>query len=165
MSEAENTNVVQFGVTRDELWDVFAERFLFSNSKDCWEWRGARTQNYGVMQADKNSRLAHRVSYTLFVGPIPKGMSVCHKCDNPPCVNPLHLFAGTHADNMADMREKGRARGLVGVEHHSAKLNDESAMAIYESAGTQHEIARRFNVSRETVSGIKTKRYWRHIHE
>jgi len=67
----------------------------------------------------------HRVSWELHYGPIPKGMSVLHKCDNPPCVRPDHLFLGTQQDNLQDMRNKGRHRWGLGERHAHAKLTTE----------------------------------------
>ena len=77
----------------------------------CWEWTGYRERfGHGVTTIPGSSRAvkAHRASYVLLRGPIPDGMFVCHKCDNPPCCNPAHLFLGTAADNNRDMRTKGR---------------------------------------------------------
>lgn len=148
-----------------ELADEFLKRFALTGSNDCWVWQGSMNGAYGALNFQRSTYAAHRVSYSFFIGLIPDGLHICHECDNPPCVNPLHLFAGTHADNMADMKAKGRARGLVGVKHHSAKLNDHAAMQIFLSQGPQSDIANKFGVSRETVSGIKNKRYWKHIHE
>jgi hypothetical protein len=82
----------------------------------CWEWTGKARHpfGYGVFglgTRQAGTMQAHRFSYQLYVGPIPDGMCVLHKCDNPPCVNPDHLFLGTRADNNHDMIAKGRYRG------------------------------------------------------
>lgn len=77
----------------------------------CWEWSGTRNSGgYGDIRVDCRTTKAHRYSWEIHNGPIPAGMLVCHKCDNPPCVNPSHLFLGTARDNVNDMIKKGRAR-------------------------------------------------------
>lgn len=77
----------------------------------CWIWRGSTTKDYGMLKGTAyNNMLAHRVSWMLHNGPIPDGLDICHYCDNPTCINPHHLFIGTHKDNMMDMASKGRAR-------------------------------------------------------
>ena len=81
-------------------------------SKDisgCWLWLGAvDAAGYGDFWFGGTNVGAHRVAWTLFMGEIPAGRFVCHHCDRPPCVNPAHLFVGTHGDNMRDASQKGR---------------------------------------------------------
>ena len=88
-------------------------------SEGCWIWTAGKRGNngYGGFRVSKDSiKLAHNVSYELYVGEIPKGMKVLHKCDNPLCVNPKHLFLGTQKDNVQDMRQKGHCRNRFSVK-------------------------------------------------
>lgn len=76
---------------------------------DCWEWTaGCNRKGYGKFSLDGATRQSHRISWELANGQIPEGLCVLHRCDNPPCCNPAHLFLGTHADNHADRSLKGR---------------------------------------------------------
>ncbi len=94
-------------MTDTEFWS----RVLTGSVDECWPWLGARmTNGYGKLTYGGWNVSAHRLSYVLAFGPIPEGMCILHKCDNPRCVNPAHLRAGTQLENMQDMHAKGRAR-------------------------------------------------------
>ena len=87
-------------------------------TKDCWEWVGCKTDGgYGRYGRKIKLQKAHRISWTLINGEIPKGLFVLHKCDNPSCVKPEHLFLGTAKDNTQDMISKGRKSDVSGEKH------------------------------------------------
>lgn len=89
--------------------DKFKKYYEIDNNSDCWLWKGGTNNvGYGMIRDGIGMRTAHRVSYELHVGPIPKGKHICHSCDNPKCVNPNHLWVGTHSENMLDSWAKGR---------------------------------------------------------
>ena len=145
------------------------ERFMAKiiKTNTCWLWIGSRCKGgYGHFQVRKKPYIAHRLSYTLFKGPIPEGHEVCHKCDNPSCVNPEHLFTGTHSDNIQDSDRKGRREMTKGENNCNAKLTVHEVLEIrkiYTSKlGNQKELAQRFNMSRTGI-GYIVNRGWRHI--
>lgn len=97
------------GPTRGTLEKRFWERVDKRAPQECWPWLGrTNALGYGTIDDKGTSKLAHRVSYELHVGPIPENHLVCHDCDNPPCCNPAHLFLGTDTENIQDMINKGR---------------------------------------------------------
>src|SRR5262245_26673336 len=99
----------------------------------CWLWSGARfTDGYGAFRFRGRQQKAHRVSFTLHRGEIPEDMQVCHTCDLKCCVNPEHLFLGSHADNMADRNRKGRQS--AGTRQPRAKLTPTLVEAIRDRA-------------------------------
>lgn len=108
---------------------------------------------------------AHRVSYEMKHGTIPKGMSVCHTCDTPPCVNPKHLFIGTQKDNIADAHSKGRLKNgtSLGSLHGRSKLTEEQVGIILKDTRTHRKIAEKYGVDRSTISFIKQRKTWKHV--
>ena len=158
-----------------------AERFWPKVRKagpdDCWIWTGSQTPS-GYGQIGRGSRgcgqlQAHRVSWELANGPIPDGLWVLHKCDNPPCVNPSHLFIGTRADNMRDCASKRRllaqanpSRLARGSRHGKAKITERDAIGIrsrLHAGESQSAIARSLGVSVALVHFIANGRTWKHV--
>jgi hypothetical protein len=137
----------------------------------CWLWTGQFGGGYGVYQLSKTTShdgkivrrriYAHRFSWELHWGAIPEGLEVCHKCDVPKCVNPEHLFLGTHAENQADMAAKDRSP--AGVRHANAKITDVDVVAIRNSRETLAVLADRYGLSQQTVSEIKNRKIWKHV--
>lgn len=133
---------------------------------DCWPWRAGCAYGYGKFTARSKAYRAHRVSYSLANGGIQSDMLVCHRCDNPSCVNPNHLFLGTDADNSRDMATKGRA--AKGAGNAAAKLSAADVYALraaYAGGAPQRALARRFGVARFTVHAVVTGKSWTHIPE
>lgn len=130
----------------------------------CWEWQAAFNHGYGWFSVSRlKAKNAHRVSYELYVGKIPSGMFVCHKCDNRKCVNPAHLFLGTNADNMHDMAVKGRANRPTGERHPRARLNEEMVKEIRLGFSSTKDLAKRFGVALITVQKAKAGTNWSHL--
>lgn len=143
----------------------------FKKAEGCWEWTGAKKPSgYGNFFWEGKYWSAHRFSYTLHIGVIPDGDVVCHRCDNPGCVNPAHLFVGTQLKNITDMITKGRGGPATrkGASHLNAKLTDEQVQGIRKQrrAGeTLKSIAKDFGVSEATVSLITRGKTWTHLVE
>ena len=144
-------------------------------SDGCWTWTGhVNGKGYGMIRrgVGLGNTTVHRLSWEMHKGPIPDGLLVCHSCDNPPCVNPAHLFLGTTTDNMRDMVAKGRSGGqrhphlVRGERNGAARLTVQDVLAIRTrlAAGeTQSALARSFNVSRGTIRLVGLRVTWDHV--
>jgi predicted XRE-type DNA-binding protein len=141
---------------------------------DCWEWRGARhPSGYGFLyagslyQGNKRFVRAHRLSWEIHNGAsVPKGLCVLHHCDNPPCVNPAHLYVGDRADNARDRAERNRGKQQHGETNDNAKLTEAQVREIDElvkGGATQMEVAARFGIKQPQVSRIIRRETWREI--
>ena len=128
----------------------------------CWLWMGVTAHfGHGVIAINGKKRHAHRIAWEVFVGPIPDGLNVCHKCDIPSCVNPAHLFLGTDMDNFNDMRAK--RRHAFGERSGQAKLTERDVRVIRSDARPNRTIATEYGVSGVLIGMIKRGRIWRHI--
>lgn len=134
-------------------------------SGDCWEWTGTRNNNgYGVIRIQRKMIGAHRVAYELAFGAFDKALFVCHRCDNPTCVRPDHLFLGTLSDNAADMCRKGRQ--AKGERNGHASLTDKKVVeirALYKHGITVPELAAVYGSTRSAVGHAVKGRTWRHL--
>lgn len=138
-------------------------------TEGCWGWlRSKNKAGYGKL--GRGSRgdgwiFAHKVSWILHYGPIPAGKCVLHKCDNPECTRPDHLFLGTQLDNIKDMNRKGRhksnSEAISGEKCYRAKLTPEQVIEIRSRTETRKELAKQFGVGRHIIDCIKAGKTWK----
>lgn len=150
----------------DDIKARFWAKVDKQGNDDCWNWTGSlRGRRYGDLRVNGPKEKAHRVSWVIHNSQIPDGICVCHRCDNPACVNPSHLFTGTHADNMADRDMKGRLGPRHGEYGSNTKLTEKQVIEIIRLRGgvTQVTLAERFGVSPSTIGMIHINKTWRHI--
>ena len=137
------------------------ERRLDKTNGDCWKWTaGTVGLGYGRMRHEGRLLLAHRVAWEVKNGPIPAGLFVLHRCDNPPCCNPAHLFLGDHAINDADKRIKGRQPSMQGVRNPNARRKPDEIIAIRNDPRPVAEIAADLGCHYSYVRYIKKRKLW-----
>ena len=132
---------------------------------ECWIWAGNQDKyGYGRIGINYKRYYAHRLAYELIYGLIPEGMLVCHKCDNPLCINPEHLFLGTNGDNSKDMVNKNRSYHPIGELHPLHKLTNEQVIEIKQLYSTgkylQTELAKQFNVCSTEICLLVNNKRW-----
>jgi hypothetical protein len=133
------------------------------NENGCWVCTSHGRTSYGYPMCHPGNRHVYisHIMYEKYKGPIPDGMFVCHRCDNPPCINPDHLWLGTAKDNIRDCVQK--KRNNIGEKNGLAKLTVKQVQEIRQASGLQREIAERFGVSQSLISMIKNRVWWKHV--
>lgn len=159
------------GPARKPAIERFCRMCKRDRKTDCWLWQGAVGKNgygmgFSIVGGHGGKGVgAHRASYMIFIGPIPDDLFVLHKCDNRRCVNPKHLFLGTHQDNMNDMRRKGR--GLQGEDISWSKLTEKDVIEIRKSyvpyRVTFKMLAEHYGVCMQLISMVVRREIWRHV--
>lgn len=157
---SQRTYVEKMASLRKRLWDLA----MPEPNSGCWLFTGYLDRGgYGIIALDKRTRIgAHRASYWAHKGES-GGLDILHSCDVRCCVNPDHLWTGTHVENMADMVGKGRSHRKPGSAHTQAKLTENDVIDIRASELHGAELARRYGMSRTTIYDILNRKIWKHI--
>lgn len=155
----------KYAPAEERFWEKVDKR----GPDECWEWTASKVPyGYGQFWTGERRMQSHRFAYELTHGPIAEGVFICHHCDNPGCVNPAHLFAGTPQDNTLDMLTKDRHKrvGQPGQSNPSAKLTRQKVKMIRERSRqgeSAQALAAEHNVSVATIYHIVARRSWKHV--
>ncbi len=155
-------------ISAEDIDRFFSKIPSIVENNECWEWQGTlHKSGYAIFSVGYRNFYAHRVSYCIATGTDPQNMDVCHSCDNPKCVNPNHLFLGSHLDNMRDCFKKGRMVSFKGSKNGTSKLKEVQVIDIrrrYANGGVlMRELADEFRVSLGLISHIVHRLTWRHV--
>jgi hypothetical protein len=144
----------------------FWEKVRRGTPEQCWEWTGSRNKGYGQINIHRKACKAHRVAWSLAHGD-PGEQHVLHRCDNPPCCNPAHLFLGDQRANVLDMYRKGRGGGQFGPGRTATRrLNPEDVYSIREASragASDRSLAKLWGMSRGAILHLRTRRTWGHL--
>lgn len=147
--------------------EIIERKSVPEPNSGCWLWLGCETgyEGYGSLQCERKTYRAHRASWIAYFGPIPDGMHVLHRCDNPACVNPRHLFLGTNKDNVDDKVRKGRQKGnpSPGEANGMSFLTTEDVKFIRASTETALALSRQFGVTAAMIGKIRRRVRWKHV--
>jgi hypothetical protein len=142
--------------------DRILSNIAIDPTTDCWVWCACKDRaGYGYSNTKGRTIRAHRLSYILFNGEITSNLFVCHKCDNPSCVNPKHLWLGTMQDNLKDRDKKQRTAKGCGAGN--VKLNESLVKEIRKETASNPEVGRKYAVSASAISCIRGGRTWKHV--
>lgn len=161
------------------LADKMALNIEYDTNGGCWLWSGyLGSHGRPSVSVNGKQQLAYRAVYEALVGPIQSGLLCCHRCDVPTCVNPSHIFLGTHLDNMRDAQSKGRLQHQtehpslhvgrnIGEANARSQLTAQQVQEIRAARGilNQAQLAARYRIAKTTVSNIWTRRSWAHLAE
>jgi len=155
-------------MSKEETKQKFYSNIKVNPETNCWEWIGNKDKKgYGIFKGYGFTHRAHRFSWLLHKGEFPNEFYVCHKCDNPPCVNPDHLFLGTQFDNMQDMIQKGRGPKVYGTNNPRANLSDQDVMEIRRlwdvEKTSPKELSIMFSTPKSTINQIISGNTWKHL--
>ena len=164
----DETGSLVVGQLEGRIKGMVIDLIQVSEKENCWPWIGVvAAGGYGTCVIFRGRTSAHRAVWMLTSqNPIPKGIEVCHRCDNPPCVNPFHLFLGTHRENVLDSFSKNRAPRLRGENVAISKLTPEKVRSIresYKNGVNGMRLAKIHNVSHPSIYAILNNQTWRHV--